>query len=85
VKRYRKVKILPRFFIGGPGKPKDFDSFFFPTIHHLSALQREGVRIWNCRTNRVYTSRPFLLLETADGPGLTYLNGLVGHHGAYGL
>ncbi|KAJ7939998.1 hypothetical protein B0H13DRAFT_2300055 [Mycena leptocephala] len=30
VKRYRKVKILPRFFIGGWGKPKDFDSFFFP-------------------------------------------------------
>ncbi|KAJ6494491.1 hypothetical protein C8R45DRAFT_1052932 [Mycena sanguinolenta] len=59
-------------------------SFFFPTVHHLSALQREGLRIWNCETNEVFTSRPFLLLETADGPGLTYLNGLVGHHGAYG-
>ncbi|KAJ7927131.1 hypothetical protein B0H13DRAFT_1599001, partial [Mycena leptocephala] len=44
-------------------------SFFFPTVHHLSALQREGLRIWNCQTNRVFTSRPFLL-EAADGPEL---------------
>jgi hypothetical protein len=25
-----------------------------------------------------------LLLQTADGPGMTTLNGLVGHHGVYG-
>ena len=29
-------------------------------------------------------SYPYLLLATADGPGMTYLNGLVGHMGAYG-
>ncbi|KAF8811705.1 hypothetical protein BYT27DRAFT_7221374 [Phlegmacium glaucopus] len=32
----------------------------------------------------VFTSNPFLALATADGPGMAYLNGLVGHHGKYG-
>lgn len=83
-KRYKKARVMPSFFIGGPNKPKHVDSFMYPSVHHLSALQRDNFCVWNAATNRVYRSRPFLLLETADGPGLTYLNGLVGHHGAYG-
>ncbi|KIK34908.1 hypothetical protein CY34DRAFT_30479, partial [Suillus luteus UH-Slu-Lm8-n1] len=31
-----------------------------------------------------YLSNPFLALGTADGPGLAYLDGLVGHHGKNG-
>ncbi|KAJ7758457.1 hypothetical protein DFH07DRAFT_958303 [Mycena maculata] len=61
--RYNKKAVLVAFVIGGPNKPKIMDSFLFPGLHHLSALQK---------------------VETADGPGMTYLNGLVGHHGAYG-
>ncbi|KAH7917470.1 hypothetical protein BV22DRAFT_994005, partial [Leucogyrophana mollusca] len=34
--------------------------------------------------DQVFTSNPYLALNTADGPGMTYLDGLVGHHGAYG-
>ena len=77
--RYRKKRVLIGGFIPGPNKPKHADSFLFPGLHHLAALQREGLPIWDCTTNRVDMCHPFLGLATADGPGMTYLNGLVGH------
>jgi hypothetical protein len=70
--------------IPGPNKPKNMDSFMFPSAHHLSALQKEGLHIWDASDLKVSTCRPFLLLKTADSPGITLLNGLVSHHGAYG-
>lgn len=82
--RYKKRRVIPNFFVSGPNKPNLVDSFDFLSIQHLSALQNEGLRIWDSSTNRVFTSRPYLLLETTDGPGMTYLNSLVGHTGAYG-
>jgi hypothetical protein len=78
--RYRKKRVLIGGFIPGPNKPKHADSFTFPGLHHLAALQREGLPIWDCITNTVNISHPFFSLATADGPGMTYLNGLVGHH-----
>ena len=80
--RYKKKYVFPGGFI--PGKPKIVDSFLFPGLYHLSALQHEGVQIWDASENTVFTSRPFFALGTADGPGMTYLNGLVGHHGKHG-
>lgn len=80
--RYKKKHILPGGFI--PGKPKSVDSFLFPGLHHLSAIQKEGLRIWDAFRDRLFTSHPFLALATADGPGMAYLNGLVGHHGKHG-
>ncbi|OBZ71428.1 hypothetical protein A0H81_08373 [Grifola frondosa] len=82
--RYKKKYVLPGAIIPGPNKPKNVDSFLFPGIHHLSALQTEGLSIWDAHLGRKFTSYPFLALVTADGPGMTYLNGLVGHSGAYG-
>jgi hypothetical protein len=83
-KRFKVRHILPDSFIPGPHKPKHIDSFKFPSVHHLSALQKEGMQIWDAHDTKVVTSRPFLLMQTADGPGMTGLNGLVGHHGVYG-
>lgn len=83
-KRYKVRAVLPDAFFPGPNKPKHVDSFKFPSIHHLSAIQKEGLRIWDAYDSKVVTSYPFLLLQTADGPGMTTLNGLVGHHGVYG-
>ncbi len=40
--------------------------------------------MWDCNTGRVFTSRPFFFLGTADGPGLVALHGQVGHHGVFG-
>lgn len=82
--RYRKKHVLIGGIIPGPNKPKNPDSFTYPGLHHLAALQREGLPIWDCITNTVEICHPFFSLGTADGPGMTYLNGLVGHHGKNG-
>ena len=46
-KHYKKHYVLPGGFIPGPHKPKNVDSFLFPGIHHLAALQNEGLSIWD--------------------------------------
>lgn len=60
------------------------DSFTFTSFHHLSAVQKEGLKVWDARRKAFVTSFPFLALGTADGPGLVHLSGLVGHHGRFG-
>jgi hypothetical protein len=82
--RYIKKCVLPGGFIPGPNKPKNPDSYLFPGLHHLSALQKEGICMWNAMKQEIVTSYPFLCLATADGPGMALLNGLVGHHGKNG-
>jgi hypothetical protein len=82
--RYKKKNVLPALVIPGPKKPKNLDSFLFPSFHHLAAIQREGLAIWDAFRNKLYKSPPFLVLGCADGPGLAYLNGLIGHHGKNG-
>ena len=82
--RYKKKAVLPGGFIPGPNKPKVVDSFIYPSLHHLAALQIEGLPIWDAQRDCLFVDHPFFALGTADGPGMTYLNGLVGHHGAYG-
>jgi hypothetical protein len=81
---YRKICILPATVIPGPNKPKITDSFLFATFHHLAAIQKEGLRIWDASHNTLYTAHPFLALGTADSPSMVYLNGLVGHQGKFG-
>ena len=83
-KHYRKLHVRPGGFIPGPNKPKNVDSFLFPGIHHLAALQAEGLPIWNAQTDSQYISNLYLLFTTADGPGLVYWNGMVGHSGKNG-
>jgi hypothetical protein len=83
-RRYKKRHILPGGFIPGPKKPKNLDSFIFVGLHHLSALQAEGLRIWDAARNRLFTSYLFLILGCADSPAMALLSGLVGHHGKNG-
>ncbi len=82
--RYKKKYVLPGGFIPGPNNPKNTDSFIFPGLHHLAGLQKEGLKAWNALDDKVITSFIFNALNTADGPGQTHLDGLVGHSGAYG-
>ncbi len=83
--RYKVKYVLPGAFIPGPNKPKNIDSFLLPGISHLSALHNAGgLRVWDAVSGAVFSSKLFLALVTADGPGMTYLNGLVGHQGAQG-
>jgi hypothetical protein len=79
--RYKKQHILPGGFIPGPKKPKNSDSFLFSGLHHLAALQKEGLQIWDAKRNVLFKSFPFLALATADGPGMACLSGQVGHQG----
>ncbi|KAG1803112.1 uncharacterized protein BJ212DRAFT_1285395 [Suillus subaureus] len=53
-------------------------------MHHLSALQNEGLHIWDAHIDRVFTSNLYLIYITADGPGLVYFDGMVGHSGKNG-
>ena len=54
--QYKKKYVLPGGFIPGPNKLKNLDSFVFTGLHHLSALQKDGLRIWDCRNGHVFTS-----------------------------
>ncbi|KDQ09942.1 hypothetical protein BOTBODRAFT_178671 [Botryobasidium botryosum FD-172 SS1] len=80
---YKKLHILPGGTIPGPNKPQNLDSFLFVGLHHLAALQQEGLRVWDAIERAVVDNNPYLLLGTADGPGLACLNGFVGHHDNY--
>ena len=82
--RYRKLNVLPGGFIPGPKKPKNIDSFLFPGMHHLAAIQHEGLSMWDPLSDSRYSSYVYLLFTTADGPGLVYWDGMVGHSGKNG-
>ncbi len=79
--QYKKRRILPGGFIPGLGKPKNLDSFLFPGLYHLAAIQSEGLRVWNTLAEDFVLSNLYFMLGTADGPGMAQLNGRVGHHG----
>ncbi|KAH7888270.1 hypothetical protein F5I97DRAFT_1942431 [Phlebopus sp. FC_14] len=82
--RYKKINVLPGGFIPGLKKPQDVDSFLFPGLHHISAVQKEGLMIWDSRRHSIFRSNIYALYETADGPGLVYWDGMVGHCGKNG-
>ena len=82
--RYKKPSVLPAFVIPGPNPPRLMDSFLYRSLQHLTALQKDSLRIWDGYKEKIATSHPFFALGTADGPGLTHLNGLVGHMGRNG-
>ena len=83
-KRYKVRSILPGGVIPGPSNPKHLDSFLFPGLAHVSALQREGLRIWDGYNRRAALSLIFLLLALADAVAMAELSGSVGHHGRKG-
>lgn len=83
-KRYKKRFVLPGAIIPGPNKPKNVDSFLFPGLHHVAALQNEGLVIWDASRKTTFISRPFILLAEADAIGAPDLTGYVGHHGKHG-
>lgn len=80
--RYRKQHVLCGLVIPGPNKPGNTDSFLFTGLHHLSALMKEGLKIWDASTGTTDLWRIFIALITADGPGMALLSSLVGHQGA---
>ena len=82
--RYIKKHVLIGAIIPGPNKLKFLELYLFPGLHHLSAIQSEGLPIWDASYRMLYISHPFPMLATADGPAMAYINGLVGHQGKVG-
>ena len=71
-KRYCKMHVLPGGFISGPKKTKIIDSVMVVGIHHLSALQTEGLKIWDFSHQVTFHLDIYFLFTTADGPGLVH-------------
>ena len=64
-KCYKIKHVLPGGLIGGPLGPKNRDSFLLPGLHHVAALQHEGLTIWD-RSRQVHrTSNIFVAFITA--------------------
>ncbi|KAG2758149.1 hypothetical protein P692DRAFT_201655555, partial [Suillus brevipes Sb2] len=45
--QYKKKYVLLSVVIPGPKKPKNLNSFLFPGFHHITAVQKEGLAIWD--------------------------------------
>ena len=81
--RYQKKFVIPAGFIPGPEKMKDGNSFIYPVLYHISALQNQGLRIWDASTQSyIPHSIPFVFV-TADGPTMAMISGMVGHSGKF--
>lgn len=83
-KRYKIRNVLPGGVIPGPESPNNLDSFLFPGLAHVAALQREGLPIWDAYHRRRAIAFLFLLLVLADAIAMAPLSGSVGHHGRKG-
>lgn len=81
---YKKQHILIGRIIPSPKALKIMDFFIFSCLHHLAAIQKEGLKIWNALTYAIFTAYLHLLLMTADSIGITDMNGFVGHNSANG-
>ncbi|EJD39909.1 hypothetical protein AURDEDRAFT_171047 [Auricularia subglabra TFB-10046 SS5] len=82
-----RYKLHTGGFIPGPNKPKNFESFIFPGLRHIAAVNNlpgGGLPVWHAHTDRLVSQRLFVAFAGADGPAMTNLNGLVGHSGRLG-
>ena len=83
--RYKKAFVIPGAIVPGPNKLGDIDSFLFPSLYHVAALQREGLHIYDAHLDVVIPrATPIILFGTADSLGSASMSGMVGHSGRYG-
>lgn len=82
--RYKVRNILPGGIIPGPRSPEHLESFIFPGLAHVSALQKEGLRLYDSYTRTFQISLFVLFLVLADAVAMAKLTGSVGHHGRKG-
>jgi len=54
--RYKKRHIFPGGFFPGPNKPGNIEFFLLPGFHHLAALMKDGLAIWDAFENKSFTS-----------------------------
>lgn len=77
---YKKQFVLPAFFVPNLNKSDNVESFLLSTFWHISALQQEGLTVYNGCWKCLLDSCPFFAFGTANTVTLPILNGMVGHH-----
>lgn len=84
--RYCQDQVLIGGIIPGPNKPENLDSFLFPGLHHVMALNNKPkkLQIWDAYENRQFGASFFHFLNCADAPGMAEIDGCVGHTGHQG-
>ncbi len=63
---------------------RDTWTLSYTCLHHLAAVQKEGLRVWDGYSQEIFTSSLKFYLGTADSIAVTDLNGLVSPQGASG-
>jgi hypothetical protein len=82
---YKKSFVIPGAIVPGPKRPRDMDSFLFPLLYHVAALQHEGLVIYDAFLDAtVHGVTPAVVFATADSPGCASMAGTVGHSGKFG-
>lgn len=81
---YKKAFAIPGTIVPGPNKPGEIDSFLFPSLYHVAALQHKGLKIFDSSLNTIICASPLNIFSTADSPGSAAMSGMVGHMGKYG-
>ncbi|KAH7879126.1 uncharacterized protein C8R40DRAFT_1158969 [Lentinula edodes] len=57
-RRYKKKYVVPGGVIPGPDAPKITQSFLFPSLAHIAAVNKSGsLRIWNAYSNIIRSSK----------------------------
>jgi hypothetical protein len=83
--RYKKCFFIPGAIVPGPKKLEEIDSFLFPSLSHVAALQCEGLKAYDAYLD-AYIPRAVLMIifATADSLGSASMSGMVGHSGKFG-
>ncbi|TFK59269.1 hypothetical protein BDN72DRAFT_749271, partial [Pluteus cervinus] len=82
--RYKKRYVIPGGFVPGPEKPAILESFLLPGFRHLSALQKNGLAVFDGSKKEEVIARLWFVGGTSDTVAAPALNGLVGHTGSLG-
>ena len=81
---YKKEFVIPGAIVPGLNKPWDINLFMFPSLYHITALQREGLTVYNASLSSLVQSCLLVVFGTADSPVSTFMSGMVGHSGCTG-
>lgn len=82
---YTKSFVIPGGFVTGPNKPQEIDSYLFPSLQHLAALQHKGLWFFDAFTSmEIQQSILIIIIALADSPGAASMSGFVRHSGKQG-
>jgi len=54
--RYTKAFVIPAAIVPGPNKPVEINSFLFPSLYHVAALQQKGLAVFDASLGRIVPS-----------------------------